>query len=65
MPSKTRIDYSKPGDGRDLLTTWALAPWAWAAQGVALWTMLGWSALVLGSPTSTANGHASAACLTT
>jgi acyl dehydratase len=55
MPSKTRVVYSKPREGRDLLTTWALAPWAWAAQGAALWTMLGWSALTLGGPTSTTN----------
>jgi len=64
MPSKARVVYSKPREGRDWLSMWVLAPWAWAAQGAALWTMLGCSALTLGSVTSTTNGHATAACPT-
>ena len=62
MPSPTRVVYSKPREGGDLLTMWTLAPWAWAAQGAALWTMFGCSALTLGSAKYPTNGHAQATC---
>ena len=60
MPSKTRVVYSRPLEGAGLLAMWTLAPWAWAAQSAALWTVLGCSALTLGSTPSTINGHARA-----
>jgi len=65
MPSRTRVVYSKPREGRDLVAVWTLAPWAWAAQSAAVLTMLGYSALTLGSATSALNGHQPAVCPST
>jgi 3-hydroxybutyryl-CoA dehydratase len=62
MPSKTRVVYSKPRVESDLLAMLTLAPLAWAAQGAALWTMLGCSALALGAPGFAMNGHRRATC---
>jgi 3-hydroxybutyryl-CoA dehydratase len=62
MPSRTRVAYSKPRQGRDLAAMWMLAPWAWAAQSAALWTMLGCSALTLGGAPSALNGRPPASC---
>jgi hypothetical protein len=62
MPSPTRVVYSKPREGRDLFAMWTLAPWAWAAQSAALWTMLGCSALTLGSATPSINGQPRQTC---
>ena len=57
MPSRTRVVYLKPRDSRDLVAMWTLAPWAWAAQSAAFVTMLGYSALTLGSARSVLDGH--------
>jgi 3-hydroxybutyryl-CoA dehydratase len=48
MPPAAPVVYSKPNDGAGLLAAWTLAPWAWAIQGAAVWSMLGLSSLVLG-----------------
>jgi 3-hydroxybutyryl-CoA dehydratase len=65
MPSRIRVVYSKPREGRDLIAMWTLAPWAWAAQSAALLSMLGYSALTLGSARSAFNGHQTATCPST
>ena len=57
MPSNTRVVYPKPREHGNLFSIWTLAPWAWAAQSAALWTMLGFSALSLGSAGPAMNGH--------
>lgn len=62
MPSKTRVVYSRPHRGAGLLAMWTLAPWAWATQGAAVWTMLGLSALALGRGAAESNGQPPAAC---
>jgi len=65
MPSRTRVVYSRPREGRDLIAMWALAPWAWAAQGAALLSMLGCSALTLGRAQSALHDRQPAACPST
>jgi acyl dehydratase len=50
MPSRTPVRYRPPADAAALLTAWALAPWAWAAQGAALTGLLGLGALALAAP---------------
>ena len=65
MPSRTRVEYSEPRPGRNLVSMWTIAPWAWAAQSAALLTMLGYSALRLGSATSALNGHQPPTCAST
>jgi acyl dehydratase len=62
MPSRTRVEYSRPHEGAGLLAVWTLAPWAWLTQGATLWTMLGLSALGLASGGAATNGHVSATC---
>jgi acyl dehydratase len=62
MPSRTRVVYARPRHPGGLLAMWTLAPWAWATQGAALWTMLGFSALALGSGATERNGHPAATC---
>ena len=62
MPSKTRVEYSRPRHGAGLLAMWTLAPWAWATQGAAVWTMLGLSAFALGGGAAESNGHPAATC---
>jgi len=65
MPSRTRVVYSKAREGRDLMAMLTLAPWAWAAQNAALLSMLGYSALTLGSARSALNGQQPATCPST
>jgi acyl dehydratase len=62
MPSRTRVEYSRPRPGAGLLAMWTLAPWAWATQGAAVWTTLGLSALGLGRGAAERNGHPRTAC---
>ncbi|HET8576006.1 MAG TPA: MaoC family dehydratase [Methylomirabilota bacterium] len=45
MPSRSRVEYTRPQEVGGLLALWALGPWAWAAQGAAAWAMLGLSAM--------------------
>lgn len=45
MPSRTRVVYAPRREGTGLLALWTLGPWAWAAQGAAVLTMLGMVAL--------------------
>src|SRR5262249_15790664 len=65
MPSRRRVIYSKPREGRDLIAMWTLAPWAWAAQNAALLSMLGYSALTLGGARPALNGQHPATCPST
>lgn len=52
MPSKTRVDYEETSrQAMGAFALWMLAPWAWAAQGAAVASMLGLTALGLASPT--------------
>jgi 3-hydroxybutyryl-CoA dehydratase len=62
MPSKTQVVYSRPRHPAGLFAMWTLAPWAWATQGAAVWTMLGLSAFALGGGNAESNGHTPAAC---
>ncbi len=51
MPSKTRVDYEETSrQAVGAFALWILAPWAWAAQGAAVASMLGVTALGLASP---------------
>ncbi len=51
MPSKTRVDYEETSrQAVGAFALWMLAPWAWAAQGAAVASMLGVTALGLASP---------------
>jgi acyl dehydratase len=45
MPSRTRVVYAPRHGGPGLLALWTLGPWAWAAQGAAVLTVLGILAL--------------------
>jgi len=45
MPPRTRVVYAPARYGTGLLAMWTLGPWAWAAQGAAIVTMLGVFAL--------------------
>jgi len=56
MPSKTRTVYSKSPDASGAFAAWALTPWAWIAQGAAMWTMLGLAGLALGRTAGNGNG---------
>jgi 3-hydroxybutyryl-CoA dehydratase len=51
MPSRTRVEYSRPHEGAGLWALWVLQPIAWAAQGAAIASMLGLAALALPAPT--------------
>ena len=50
MPSRTPVHYQRPGNFPDLLALWTLPPLAWMAQGAAIWSMLGLSALAAAAP---------------
>ena len=45
MPSKVPVVYEKAPNGAAWMAFWAFSPLAWAAQGAALWSRLGASAL--------------------
>jgi len=49
MPSRVPAVYEKAPGGAPWMACWALSPWAWAAQGAALWGMLGATALAASS----------------
>ena len=50
MPSKTRVVYEGRPTSAAALATVAWAPWAWAAQAMSLWSMMGLSMLSGGMP---------------
>lgn len=52
MPSRTPVVYERATAPADLVTLWALQPWAWAVQGATLLGMLGLSAVGLAVPRS-------------
>jgi acyl dehydratase len=49
MPSRTPVVY-EPARAADLVTLWALQPWAWAVQGATLLGVMGLSAVALAVP---------------
>ena len=53
MPSKTRVVYEGRPTSAAALAAVACAPWAWAAQAVSLWSMMGLSMLASGMPRRT------------
>ncbi len=50
MPSRTPVTYTRPAASAGALALWTLQPFAWMAQGAAMWGMLGLSALSMGGP---------------
>ncbi|MBI4590306.1 MAG: MaoC family dehydratase [Candidatus Rokubacteria bacterium] len=52
-PPKSRVIYAEDKSGIGTLTCWALQPWAWAAQALSVWGMLGVSALAACRPRTT------------
>jgi acyl dehydratase len=48
MPPPARVVYAEQSGGVGVLAAWALAPWAWVAQGATVCAMLAASALALG-----------------
>ena len=49
-PSRMPVRYERTVGPAAALTLWALAPWAWAAQGAAVTGALMWSAMALSRP---------------
>ena len=49
-PSRTPVRYERTPDPGAALTLWALAPWAWAAQGAAVAGAFAWSLVGLSLP---------------
>ena len=50
MPSRTAISYVRPAEAMGPLALWTLQPLAWMAQGAAIVSMLGLSALTAAVP---------------
>ncbi len=50
MPSRTRVEYSRPVGSMNAMALWTLQPLAWMAQGATIWGMLGLSALAVAAP---------------
>ena len=50
MPPRKRVVYVEDKSGIGALTFWALQPWAWAAQALSVWGILGLSALAACRP---------------
>jgi 3-hydroxybutyryl-CoA dehydratase len=57
MPSRTRIEYSRPAETMGALALWSLQPLAWMAQGAAILGMLGFSALSMTAPTPSSRAN--------
>ncbi len=53
LPPKSRVVYAEDKSGLGALTFWALQPWAWLAQALSVWGVLGLSALTAYRPRST------------
>jgi len=53
LPPKSRVVYAEDKNGLGALTFWALQPWAWLAQALSVWSVLGLSALTAYRPRST------------
>jgi acyl dehydratase len=51
MPSRTPVQYARPAVSMNAMALWTLQPLAWMAQGAAIWSMLGLSALAVAAPT--------------
>jgi hypothetical protein len=51
MPSRTPVQYARPAASMNAMALWTLQPLAWMAQGAAIWSMLGLSALAVAVPT--------------
>ncbi len=52
LPPKSRIVYAEDKSGVGALTFWALQPWAWTAQALSVWGMMGVAALAATRPGS-------------
>lgn len=50
LPPKKRVVYAENKSGLGALTFWALQPWAWAAQALSVWGVLGLSVLAATRP---------------
>jgi len=50
MPGKTRVVYEGRPAGAAAVAALAWTPWAWAAQAVSLWSLVGFSMLAGGLP---------------
>lgn len=50
MPSRTSVQYMRPAASMNAVALWTLQPLAWMAQGAAIWSMLGLSALAGAAP---------------
>ena len=53
MPSKTRVVYEGRPTSAAAVAAVAWVPWAWAAQAMSLWSMMGLSMLASGMPRRT------------
>lgn len=52
LPPQSRVVYAEDKSGVGALTFWALQPWAWTAQALSVWGMLGVAALAACHPGS-------------
>ena len=50
LPPKSQIVYAEDKSGAGALAFWSLQPWAWAAQALSVWAILGLSALAATRP---------------
>ena len=50
LPPKSQVVYAEDKSGIGALTFWALQPWAWMAQALSVWGVLGLSALAAWRP---------------
>jgi len=57
LPPKSQIVYAEDKSGAGELAFWALQPWAWAAQALSVWAILGLSVLAACRPRLTSGGR--------
>ena len=50
LPPKSQVVYAEDKSGVGALVFWGLQPWAWAAQALSVWGILGLSALMACRP---------------
>ena len=57
LPPTSQVVYAEDKSGAGALAFWALQPWAWAAQALSVWAVLGLSALMACRPRLTSAGR--------